>query len=365
MPVGCLRRLKPRGAIVGSFIAVALLSSGWPARAELRRDVTLVVTTLAVTPGHSAVSSLPLAAGFWSQEGLNVKVLPVEGSTAALQQLASGNVEFVSVGPEVLLAALEKKIPVSGYYAIVPSTIFRLVVPQDSAISNPADFKDKTIGVPSLASASYTFSRMIVASAGLNPDKDVKWLIVGVGPQAALALQRGQVQALGIWDTLQASLANRGIKLRVISAPFVDKLIGQILITRNDVLANNRETAIGVARGIARATIFAAAHPEEAVQNHWRLYPASKPQQGTEEEKMAGALGELNARLGIMVLPDWPTTPYGRISGEQWQATIDAAVQEGQIPNGDAAKSGVTNDLIKEINNFDKESTVNAKLPTH
>ena len=38
----------------------------------------------------------------------------------------------------------------------------------------------------------------------------------------------------------------------------------------------------GVARGIAKATVFGLANPEAAVRIHWKLYPASKPQSGDD-----------------------------------------------------------------------------------
>lgn len=334
--------------------AVGLSMAVGAARAEMRPDVSFVLTTTAVTPGHSTVSSLQQKPGFWKQEGLNVRVLPVEGSTTAVQQVASGNADVASVGPEVLLSARERGVPIKAFYMIVPKTIYRVLAPADSAIRSPADLKGTTIGVPSVASASYPFARSLVSSAGLNPDTDVKWLAVGVGAQAALALQRGQVQALSIWDTMKASLEGRGMKFTLITAPYQDKLIGQVLVAREDFLEKHPESAIALARGIAEATVFAVAHPDETVHNHWRIYPQSKPQQGSDAEKLADARRELDARVGPMEVKDWPATPYGRIDPERWDATVQAALKEGQITSADKVQTAYTNEFIPKINDFDK-----------
>src|SRR5205807_977001 len=85
----------------------------------------------------------------------------------------------------------------------------------------------------------------------------------------------------GLWDTLQASMENGGLQLRRLDLPIVHEMLGQTLAASDEYLAANPDVLIGVARGIARATVFGLANPEAAVRIHWRLYPASKPQSAT------------------------------------------------------------------------------------
>jgi NitT/TauT family transport system substrate-binding protein len=304
------------------------------------------------------ISSLQEKPGFWKQEGLNVQIIGVEGSSLAVQQIGSGNADIASVGPEVLLTARAHGVPVKAFYAIVPHTIFRLMVPAESPIKSAADLKGKTIGIPSTASASYPFSRAILSSAGINPETDVHWLTVGAGAQAALALQRGQVQALAGWDTMQAAFENRGMKFHNLTAPFVDQLLGQVLIAREDFLEAHPETAVAVARGIAEATVFALDHPEETLKNHWQYYPQSKPREGTDAEKLKAGIADLQSRLSEMKVADWPKTPFGYIDPASFDKTVEIALKEGQIPDAAAAKGAYTNKWIPEINKFDKARVV-------
>jgi NitT/TauT family transport system substrate-binding protein len=62
-------------------------------------------TTLQISVGHAGQSSIPLVMGYWKQEGLDVDVFGVNGSTAGIQQIAAGNLDFATVGGDALLTA--------------------------------------------------------------------------------------------------------------------------------------------------------------------------------------------------------------------------------------------------------------------
>ena len=344
------------------FLGAASLACAFPARAEDKPVVKFLLTTTRIEPGHAPLSSLQQAPGFWKQEGLDVQTFGVEGSSLAVQQVASGNADFATVGPDVLLAARQHHLPLVAFYAIVPHTIFRLLVPAESKIAAAADLKGTTIGTPSTASASYPFSRAILTSSGLDPDKDVSWLTVGAGPQAALALQRGQIAAIAGWDTMQASFENRGMRFRTITAPFVKQLVGQVLITREDTLQNHPDLAVKIARGIAEATVFALAHPEATLQNHWRLYPQTKPRQGSEAEATKAGLAELDSRVAGMSVKDWPKTPYGFIDPADFSATADMSFKDGQISDRSLLPGAYTNQYIADINRFDSAQVLAQKI---
>src|SRR5438477_5774517 len=137
------------------------------------KKVVFAVTTKDISVGHSAHSSVPQALGYWKEEALDVTVASVEGSAAGLQQLGSGNIQVVSLGPEEILIGREKGVRIKGFYVQARETIFRVVVPADSELQAVRDLKGKTVGVTSLASAAVPFTKALGAAAGLDPDKDV------------------------------------------------------------------------------------------------------------------------------------------------------------------------------------------------
>src|SRR6202795_948893 len=249
-----MKRIITGAAIMG--VLLAIWGAAGLAQDKPLKKVVFAVTTKDISVGHSAHSSLPQALGYWKEEGLDVMVTSVEGSAAGMQQLAAGNLQIVSLGPEEIVIGREKGVKIKGFYVQARETIYRLVVPADSPLQKVADLKGKTIGVPALASGSVPFAKALVASVGVDPEKDVKFLAVGVGAPGALALQQKTVDALGLWDTLQASLENRGIALRRLDLPMVQEMIGQTLAANDAYIAEPPEILAGFPGGRAKATQF-------------------------------------------------------------------------------------------------------------
>jgi len=109
------------------FALFALVSLALAAAASAQnKPLTKVVYTLTtkdVSVGLSAHTSLPLTLGYWKAEGLDVEVTTLDGSTAGLQQLAAGNIQFATVGPEVAMIAREKGVKVKSFYVVSGVTI--------------------------------------------------------------------------------------------------------------------------------------------------------------------------------------------------------------------------------------------------
>ncbi len=348
--------MKRRLVLVTVLLAALAASSA--AQDKPLRKVVFAVTTKDISVGHAAHSSLPTALGYWKEEGLDVTVTSVEGSVAGMQQLAAGNLQVVSLSPEEIVIGREKGVHIKGFYVQARETIFRLVVPADSEIRAVRDLKGKTIGVPTLASAAVPFAKAMAASAGLDGEKDLKFLATGVGAPGALALSQKKVDAYGLWDTLQASMENGGLKLRRLDLPLVHEMLGQTLATSDELLASSADVLVGVARGIAKATVFGLANPEAAVRIHWKLYPASRPQSGDEAKLMQDALRVFMSRFDLQRVDTRADKRFGFGSPAQW-AKLQAIYKEqkvvqGTVPPGDLYSA----QLIDRINTFDAAAIV-------
>jgi NitT/TauT family transport system substrate-binding protein len=67
-----------------------------------------------------------------------------------------------------------------------------IVVKPASAIKRYEDLKGKKIGVSDFAGTEYPVTRNVLKSMGIDPDADVKWVAVGNGVPAGVALDRGR-----------------------------------------------------------------------------------------------------------------------------------------------------------------------------
>jgi NitT/TauT family transport system substrate-binding protein len=344
-------------ALVGVVLALAVAVTGTAQEKPLTK-VTFALTTKDVSVGHAAHTSLPAVLGYWKEEGLDVTVASVEGSTAGAQQLAAGNIQIVSVGPEVVLISRDKGVKIKAFYVQARESIFRLVVPSDSLIRGVGELKGKTVGVPSLASGSVPYTKALAASAGLDPEKDIKLLAVGTGAPGALALQQKKVEALGLWDTLQAGLENRGLQFRELTTPVTKEMIGQSLAARDDFLVEHAKVAVGFARGVARATVFGLANPEAAVRIHWKTYPQTRPQGVEEAKALREAIHVFNSRFALQRVDHRDDKRFGAATAAQWDRLRSIYKEQGLIQGAMGAADLYTGTLLDEINGFDRQAVI-------
>ena len=348
--------MKQLGLLV--LVGLALTAGAVGAQTKPPTKVVYTLTTKDVSVGLSAQTSIPLTLGYWKAEGLDVEVTTLEGSTAGLQQLAAGNINFATVGPEVALIAREKGVKVKSFYVVSGVTIFRVVVPRDSAIQTVADLRGKTIGCSALTSGAVPVARALLASGGLDPDKDVKWIAVGTGAPAAVALNGKSVDAMALWGDFQAGLENRGLQFREITAPFMKDLLGQVVIARDDFLAEHPAVAVAFARGLAKATLFGLSNPEAAVRLHWKTYPQSRPA-GTDEARiLKDAIHVFNARFDTQRVDNREDKRWGASSAAQWQKLYTISKEQKLIQGTVDPKDVFTSSLIDDVNRFDAQAVI-------
>jgi NitT/TauT family transport system substrate-binding protein len=338
------------------LLAGAIGATSATVNAQDLPKLTFAVTTTNISVGHAAHSSIPVSAGFWKEDGLDVEVLGLGGATEGVQQVASGQIPFATVGPEALLAARSKGVPVVAIYTYARRPIYRIVALKDSGITKMEDLKGKTIGVPNMATGSVPFTRAALKTAGIDPAQDVKWLAVGLGAPAAHALRQKTVDAWGSWDTAVAAIENGGFQFNYIDPPWINDMFGNVLIASPDTLAKHPDYAVKIARGIAKSTIFGLTNPEATIRNHWKVYPQTKPQGNDPAKALKDAKHIFNSRFELLRLPQG--VKFGQNVDSQWQRMAQMAIDEGLIAKDFDVKAAYTNKFIDEINKFDQQRIV-------
>lgn len=322
--------------------------------AQAGEKVIYAVTTTNVTVGHAAQSSIPLGLGLWKDQGLDVEVLGLSGATAGIQQVASGQVQYATVGTDALMIAKSKGIKVKAIYTYAQQPIYQIVALKGSGITKIEDIKGKTIGVPDMSAGSVPFMRSILKRSNIDPDKDVKWVSVGFGGPAANAFRQKVIDVWAAWDTIVAALENNNFEFVQLAPDWARGMPGNVLITTEESLAKDPERAIKIARGIAESSIFGLANPAGSVRNHWKLYPSTKPQGAESEKALNDAKHIFAARFDLMKLPAG-TTKWGQNIDAKWKDLADVAIEQGLLPANFDVKSTYTNEFIDKINNFDSK----------
>jgi len=352
-----------RGLRLAAAAVLALGVSSVPALAE-NQEISVVVSSASWGQGTSTLTSLPQQLGFWEEEGLDVEVMKAKGSALGTQLVLGKSADVVHAGTSVgVIGTVPKGLDMVAFYNMIIHNFQMPAVPADSPIQTLADLKGKKIGVIGLGTATIPIVKSVLADEGLDPERDVTFVEVGYGAQAAAALWvTKQVDALAMYDSVYAAIENvdpETYKLRILNSPIAAKVSFQTaLITRSDVLRDKREELIKLARGNAKATIFALTNPEAAVRLHWKEHPEMKPTGVDEAEALQKEVNALMARLTNMRIDTMavPRDKWGYIGEVDVESYLAMLRKIGQAPEDLQASVLYTNELIDEINDFDAEA---------
>jgi NitT/TauT family transport system substrate-binding protein len=269
-----------RRAMLRMLGAVSLAAS--PARlfAQTRKDLQKVRIAVAGTPTVNANYywlTLPIALGYWEDEGYDVEVFAVPGSLQAVQQLATGGIEFAAINANVLIQAnTMNNIPVRPI-SVDTVVDWGVAVKADGPLKAVTDLKGKSVGIVSLASGGIALLKAFLAKNGLELERDVHIIAVGAGAPALDALQSGRVEALMFWGSELVSFEGAGAKLRIFRDPVWASYPDYSVCALQSLIDRDPKMAEAIARGIAKATEFTMTSVECALDVHWKRFPDTRP----------------------------------------------------------------------------------------
>ncbi|MBB3181635.1 NitT/TauT family transport system substrate-binding protein [Variovorax sp. Sphag1AA] len=316
-------------------------------------------------------TSIPRFMGYFEQENVSVQYsLTAAGGTAgAVQLIASRNQDIGSgtVSPILERAAQgNDDLGISFFYNQLRDFHTYLGVSASSPVKSIRELKGLSIGVPSLSSDGVVVARYYAKEAGMDPEKDLKFVAVGVGAQALQALKTGQVAALSTTEALFAQMETMGQQFRMLPVPPGSKnAFGPGIFAKREYIQNNRKTVVGVGRAIAKSTLFMLTNPEAAVRIHWKVYPEQIPQGIPFEQAVKDAVHVVKAQLiGLKIDESDKNQQFGYYRPESWFDFLRIYGMDNRIKD---PTRFYTNDLIADINNFDKSQVIeqarNFRLP--
>ncbi|MGH9322225.1 MAG: ABC transporter substrate-binding protein, partial [Vicinamibacteria bacterium] len=136
--------------------------------------------------------------GYFEQEGIELEFVNFDGGAILDPQIATKAVDIGWPGPDSLVISHQKgkdPLPYKYFYNHLRRYVWEIVVPEASPIKTVADLKGAKIGVNSLTTTNIPTTRSIIASAGLDPERDVSYVPVGMGGSAFNAIQTDRIDA--------------------------------------------------------------------------------------------------------------------------------------------------------------------------
>ena len=341
--------------LVGALLSAWAVSASSNALAEETVRVAWCARTISSAAAPYAVAQ---KMGWFAKDGIKLELVPLGGSSDCVKFLATRQVDYAGAGVEPVAIIRSQGAKMRIFYTYNQGFILAIAVPQDSPIKTFADLKGKSIGVIAMGAGGVPYARAVAASAGLNPDTDIRIVVAGEGAQTAALLRKGEVDALSQYDGQYAMVENAGIKLRLLVSAEMEHFPSNGLAALDETLRSKRKQAVALAQGFAKGTLFTLTNPEAAVRILWEMYPQTRPTSKDEATALKDELHILSVRM-----PKWRpeaggVSKWGENSEKNFAAYLAFLEKWGVLKRSVPVTDVMTNDLIPEINDFDAAKVI-------
>lgn len=301
----------------------------------IAQELTPVVFSLDFIPlGRHAPWYAALEEGFFKEEGLDVKIIPAQGTAQVMQAVASGTAQFGFVDlPGVVIAqagATDIKMLTVNYQK-APYTIFSL--------ANGANIQEpKQLEGISLGSGAGSITPKVIAGYMVERGLDAKSLkLVNVAPPArATALMTGQVSAIEFFlmskPGLEASAKEAKTELRsFLLADHGLELYSNGIGAMAKYVEQNPEVAKRFVRAALKGWKFTLDNPEKA---------ADAIVKNVDGLKKDVVLSEIEVLRTLAVTDEVKTHGLGWFSEEKMKSSVDFVIKnldvKGKPPEASA-----------------------------
>jgi NitT/TauT family transport system substrate-binding protein len=339
-------------------VAVALAALLVPAVALAQTKLRVATCARTITTGVGAPFAVAMKMGWFKQEGVEVEIIPLPGSTDCVKNVATKEMLVSLPSVEPLAIGRPQGIKAKLFYTAYETNGYGLAVPVDSPIQKAAELKGKTIGVTNMASAGVIIARAQIAAAGLNPDTDVTIVVAGEGAQPAAMIRNKQVDALSQFDTQYALIDNAGVKMRYLDRKAIERFPGNGFLALEESIKTRRKELTGLGRAYAKGTIFTLNNPEAAVRIVYEMFPQTKPTGKDEATAVRDDVKVLEARMPHWLLEPAGVTKWGESSDVNYRDYVDFLHKWGVIKQKVDTPELITNELIEDINKLDVAKVV-------
>jgi NitT/TauT family transport system substrate-binding protein len=227
-----------------------------------------------------------------------------------------------------------------------------------SPLKAVSELKGKTLGTYNDTGGALYESKYILRSAGLELGKDVEFLNIGFDASTIEALKSGKADAYTVTEPDVLEQLGQ-LKFRKLDDPSSQDRFGFVWVFNEQTIQQQPDVVVGLMRGVAKATLFAVTNPTAAIQAHYKVYPAAKPQGVDDATAVQRGVAGAATRYGKYTL-EGANSMWGTVPNEdaRWKVMVDEALLGGAITKAPEATSLYTRDFISKINDFDSKQVI-------
>ncbi|MFI4997140.1 MAG: ABC transporter substrate-binding protein [Hyphomicrobiales bacterium] len=314
------------------LMMAALLLTGAPALANDK--VTLRLDY--VYGSEHAPIFLARDKGFFAKQGIDVQILPGEGSTVTVKLVGNGTADFGYASADQGLMAYAKDLPVVSTAVILQKSAVAIIFPTDTGIKELTDLYGRTLGVPFLSVGEKQWR----ALAKINNLDTSKIKEVPVDRNIAAMIEAKKV------DASVAFFFNDGIKAEVDGIPmswilFADKgvsLYSTSLVTSADLIKKNPDLVRRFTHAFVEGWTYSMTHQQEALDAFLKDNPTADVKYATLK---------LPEVLKLTQTDDTVKNGIGWSSKEKWEAMQKILLDLEIMQNKVEVEKAFTNEFLK------------------
>ena len=247
----------------------ALALAAWLATGARAAEISIPFSLDRTIEGPAAPFLLPLDAGYYKAEGLNVSVEPADNPLQPITRVASGNYAMgvADINALIKFRDANPKAPVKAVFVVTNKPAYAVIARKSRRITQPKDLEGKRLGAPTgdLAYAQWP----IFVKVNKIDASQVK--VENIGPPLREPmLAAGQVDAVtGMSYSASVNLDDKGVPVDdIVVMPMADygvELYGSAIIVNTDFSAAHPQALSGFLRAFVKGLKQTVASPATAV----------------------------------------------------------------------------------------------------
>jgi NitT/TauT family transport system substrate-binding protein len=299
-------------------------------------------------PAPSGIAFYPIfvaqAKGYFGDD-ISIRTETADGSTAALQQVLSGQADVCLCSPGPALSAVNDGAEVTSIYTMYQSDVFSLVSPEGSDVTDIEDLRDTTLGVDVRGGGAESWVVALLNGAGLVLDEDYTLIATGSGAAPATAFRKDEISAYAAAFTDVATLAARDFPTQAIPLPGSEAYFDTMLVLSDEMIADEPELVEAFGRGVAMGTVYGKDNPDEVLDIVEETFPEE-----VEDRGFAEAL--LDATITLFELPDEAAGNWGSQIEERYTTLTESLVEQDYLTEMPAL-TFFDNEYVPAFNDFE------------
>ena len=235
-----------------------------PIRSDAQEKKSIRVVFVSLSWNSEIPVRVAMAKGYFKEQGITMEPIFVRGGPTAVAALASGDVDFGSIGgAQAIIRSKSRGLDVQIIGSISNKTNYILLGNKETKRLD--DLKGKLVGVTGAGAFSDFAVRTFLKRSGIDPDREVTLRAIGGTTLRAAALERGLIAAAPFSPEDAVKLLNKGYSL---ISNLSDSLgIPQtVVVARGDMLEKYPETSKRFLKALVLGIHLARTNKKEAIK---------------------------------------------------------------------------------------------------